>query len=414
MSTQALVSIEYQSDGLEARRRLYEDYSRRFADTILLHHLAPNDPELALELGMNGLKETDDSEDEHSEGLYDSVFRGSLPQTRPFHEKAIASKAKKTRLGLPITLNPGTIAAATVLACADTGADVNIMSEEVAKALGFTEYESGSETKQFRLANGKIIESVGKLHAICAFGTETIALVHMLCVFHVLTKAVAPVIMGMQFLEETETMTKHRERLVRVPRPALQALSVCSIDRPKKVLSCNLHRTQTIATADTGSEIDLISPQVAANLGVSVYEGEEIIELADGTFVITSGYIFIVVSVDTPVTRLPMYDTASSTMVQFHLLQGLAHKILIGEETLEKLGVFTENQHALIPAPADNDSLELNGIRSHGSADKLRPWLQRLFQGQQSSSTTTGMVMIHRHAHCVGNLPKYRQRGSHA
>jgi hypothetical protein len=136
----------------------------------------------------------------------------------------------KTRLGLPITLHNQDVLA-TVLACADTGADVNIMSDDVAKTLGYSEYNVLPERKQFTLANGKIVEAIGQIESVCSFGTETESLATMTCIFYILLKAATPIIMGLDFLEQTKTMTEHRDRLVRVPRPAYQALSVCSLDK---------------------------------------------------------------------------------------------------------------------------------------------------------------------------------------
>ena len=73
-----------------------------------------------------------------------------------------ARRPKKTRLGLPITIHQQGILA-TVLACADTGADVNIMSAEVAKTLGYSEYDALPEKKEFALANGKLVEAIGMI-----------------------------------------------------------------------------------------------------------------------------------------------------------------------------------------------------------------------------------------------------------
>jgi hypothetical protein len=190
----------------------------------------------------------------------------------------------------------------------------------------------------------------------------------------VFLKLVTPIIMGMQFLEETETMTKHRDRLVRVPRPALQALSVCSIDRPRQLMNCDLDQKHTTATPDTGSELDLISPLVAAELDMLVHPGEEVLELADGSKVVTSGYIRASLSLrdirDNPSGTRNLYNTISTT-VEFLVLKDLVHGILLGEETLEILRVFTENQHSLIPASAEENELGLNAIRYLGTMDRL-------------------------------------------
>jgi len=261
--------------------------------------------------------------------------------------------------------------AATVLATVDTGTDVNIISDKLAQALGYITYEGASLRKQFRLANGKIIESIGQITSSCAFGVETEITVTMRCVFHVLLKVVTPVIMGMQFLEETETMTKYRDRLVRVPRPAVQALSVCSVDKPRQLLSCYLETDALMATPDTGLEIDLISPQLASEHGLVIHPEVQVLELADGSIARTSGYVHASLSLTNPLVDEKKVSRAVSAIVEFHLLRELTHKLLVGEETLEGLNVFTDNQRCLVSASQIDDSFGLNTIRSLGRLEDV-------------------------------------------
>jgi hypothetical protein len=356
-----------------------------FEDIFRLQHLAPT---LALRSNLDTGTSNDDQQNNwpYPSRYDDSPF--TFKRTpKPFQLRA--SNLKKTRLGLPITLNTsGT--AATVLACADTGADSNIISEELARALGYTQYETLPVPKKFVLANGKTVDAIGQITSSCAFGIETDISVSMSCVFYVFLKAVTPIIMGMQFLEETETMTKHRERLVRVPRPALQALSVCSINRPRKLLSCNLDQNHITATPDTGSEIDLISPLVASELGMLVHPGEEVLELADGSKVVTSGYVRASLSLRDSLTRTGELPDLISTTVDLFVLKDLVHRILLGEETLEILRVFTENQYSLRPAFADENQIGLNAIRHLGTMDRLLNRVKEKLGLKQSASITKG------------------------
>ncbi|KAI4959093.1 hypothetical protein J4E86_002814 [Alternaria arbusti] len=52
-----------------------------------------------------------------------------------------------------------------------------------------------SEKRQFTLANESVASGTWK------------------CVFYILLKAASPIIMGLEFLEQTKTMTEHRQRL---------------------------------------------------------------------------------------------------------------------------------------------------------------------------------------------------------
>ncbi|KAF1842060.1 uncharacterized protein K460DRAFT_178202 [Cucurbitaria berberidis CBS 394.84] len=310
-----------------------------------------------------------------------------------------AHKPRRTRLGLPITLNTQGVLA-TVLACADTGADVNIISDELAKALGHTSYETCPETKEFELANGKIVEAIGQIESSCSFGVESELSVSMTCIFYVLLRVATPIIMGMGFLEETKTMTEHRERLVRVPRPAFQALSVCSVGRPRKLMSCELDHMDTLATPDSGSEIDLISPIFAFERGLAIYPVKEAIELADGSVAITTGYISAGLSVGSGATSESILDLKSTVKVDFFVLEGLAHDLIVGEDSLEELKVFTANQNALVPAPSDHGPLELNRIRHLGAVDRIISWIKDRIRGKKPNLGSQGMSHV-----CTTTLP---------
>lgn len=306
-------------------------------DTLLLQHTCTEDPSLAHSLGLRDLGADSDvplDDDEVEENSTTHLPRSSLPDISvlsahpgnieashflsssdsypreartakkhvalvPDESNVKTKRMRNLRLGLPLTLDThGTVA--TVLACADTGAYVNIISHELAQSLGYTNYETALARKQFKLADGKIIEAIGQITSTCAFGVETEVSMTMSCIFYVLSQIVTPIIMGMQFLHTTETMTKHRNRLVRLPRPARQALSVCSLDRPRQFLSCVLEFHQVMATPDTGSEIDLMSPQLAADMGSTVHAGEQVIQIADGSIDLTSGYVIVTLTLIDP------------------------------------------------------------------------------------------------------------------
>lgn len=307
-------------------------------------------------------------------------------------------RPRKMRLGLPITVHNQDVLA-TVLACADTGADVNIMSDDVAKTLGYSEYDVLSERKQFALANGKIVEAIGQIESVCSFGIETEPSATMTCIFYILLKAAMPIIMGLDFLEQTKTMTEHRDRLVRVKRPAYQALSVCSVGTPRRLLRCDLDFKATLATPDTGSEINLISPSFASARGLKVYPGEEMIELADGSLSITTGFVRAMVRVQ----RTTRYPFESYEIVYFFLLDGLIHDLVVGEEALAELRVFNQCQHALIPAPHDSKFLEVNGIRHLGPVDRFFSRMKQAFNGASSNGKIDGMSQLHPFAYYPSN-----------
>ena len=284
----------------------------------------------------------------------------------------------KTRLGLPITIDSHG-KNATVLACADTGAEVNVMSESLARALDYT-YDANATKKEFVLANGKIVESIGELYAPCSFGVETDIVTAMSCMFYVLQQVAGDMIMGLAFLEKTKTMTEHRQRLVRVPRHAFQALSVCAIDRPQQLLRCDMKNQTTLVTMDSGSEIDLMSPQLAFDRGYEILPGEFEIELADGSIATTKGFTSVTLTVSSPTQHMRMRSQATA---DFYLLDNLFHEVIVGQDTQEELRVFKHHQDAIVQASEVFGPLGLNLIRLLGRADRMISWVKDKFRRRQ-------------------------------
>ncbi|KAI8937237.1 hypothetical protein NX059_006446 [Plenodomus lindquistii] len=346
--------MEHHSDGLNARNQLYSQH-------------IPDDTRLAI-------------------ATSNSQGRGSV----------------KSRLGLPVTIDVNGHAA-TVLACADTGSDVNIISNDLARTLGLQAYNVTPHTRQFTLANGKVVEALGLVKSICTFGADVATAVSMSCIFHVLLHVTSPIIMGMEFLNETKTMTEHRDRLVRVPRSGFQALSVCSLERPRQLLACALNQNNVLATPDTGSEIDLISPSFAHQQGLPVYHGEEMIELADGSVEITSGFIEVNLTISRTSHSALDTTTEAHIIAELYILKDLQYDLIVGEDTLHALEVFTNNTHALVPAPDDFSVCSLNRIRCRGTLEKMWMWISSRIGSRRDS------LLESSHASSADNLADQRE-----
>jgi hypothetical protein len=180
--------------------------------------------------------------------------------------------------------------------------------------------------------------------------------------------------MGMAFLEETKTMTDHRERLVRVPRLPIQALSIRSIGRPRKRISCNINGSSIWGLPDSGSDVNLLAQSIAKALKLHVMPLKEVLQLADGTPVITSGFVRARVSL----LSHGQTEHLSATYVDFVLLDSFRHSVLVGMDSLDALGTFTRNSHALMAHPDQCGLFELNSIRFRGMVDEILPWFQKM------------------------------------
>jgi hypothetical protein len=314
----------------------------------------------------------------------------TLPPRRTSTRRLMTRQSRKTHLGLPITLCKNDVAA-TVLACADTGAEVNIMSDELARSLGYTDYGEVSQRLTFELANGSTVESIGRVSAFCSFGVDKDWKTVMLCIFHIFSRAASPIIMGHAFLEATKTMTEHRDRLVRVPRPNFQALSICSVNRPRQLLRCELNRKPILATLDSGSDIDVISLSFAKEQGFTVHPEEHIVELADGSLATLSGFVHLTLSVpkSTNITKV----THNHTETDFFVMEGLVHDVVVGEDIQTDLDVFGEHQHAIIPVSmiTQSGTPGINRIRYLGAMDGLLAWVTKKISRQRNSSDDEGI-----------------------
>ncbi|CAG9982239.1 unnamed protein product, partial [Clonostachys byssicola] len=126
----------------------------------------------------------------------------------------------------------------------DTGSDVNIISLKTARLLGFKPDIRKPEEVGFRLANNELIKAIGQVDIACSFGVGTPWHdLRLNCIFHIFNTLSVPLIMGMQFLEMTETYSKHQNRLVEETVPHMHSLQVNSVGRPRKSLICRLVRT---------------------------------------------------------------------------------------------------------------------------------------------------------------------------
>lgn len=275
---------------------------------------------------------------------------------------------------------------ATVLACADTGAEVNVISAELARALGYTACEPCPGESKLMLANGKTIQAIGVLKISCTFGIEMLPSTVLTCIFYVLLEVISPVIMGMGFLDDTKTMTENRDRLVRVPRSPMQTLSVRSVGKARQRLSCEISGTSVWAFPDSGSDVNLISTSFASALGLRTEVGEEVLQLVDGSIVKTSGVAHVSLAVESNEVGHPR----TLAYVDFLVVDTVHHPIIVESDALETLGAFTENGHSFVPNLYTATLSEVNRIRYLGTMDEVISWIKRLIKGKQRENRPPG------------------------
>lgn len=185
------------------------------------------------------------------------------------------------------------------MACPDSGADDNVIALEVANTLGLTIITEQEDKKQFRLGNGKMVQSLGKVLASCNLALGDASTHRDLPVlFYVFKTLAAPLIMGMAFLQVTETLSRYRDRLIEQEVPQTSFLRLYSIDTPRRHLPCRLNDDLVLANADSGSDLDLVSAEYAESHAWQIDPREEVIEFADGSRDTTSGLVRITFAVE--------------------------------------------------------------------------------------------------------------------
>ncbi|KAH4055605.1 hypothetical protein HBI56_110750 [Parastagonospora nodorum] len=355
-------------------------HATQLADTLLLHHMAPQYPQIARSIGTT-LYRSIEFDEEPAE-----IHNGEnlLPNPR------VLGRGHST---LPLKFN-GTICSATILACPDTGSDVNLISKDIAKALGYEMRESAAPGFYLLLADGTFVFPERYICAEFTFAVQSsTGLPHMSAIFYVLRHLPSQVIMGVSFLEQFQIMTLHRNKIMKIPRSTIRVPRVFSVGIPRKHLICEIDNELAAATPDSGSEIDLMSTSFATARGFNIYPAEELIELADGSIVTCQGFVRAKLSIATHFNTQQAPGTKADAMIDFFLLNGLTHDVILGEHYLEELKVYTKNQHALILVTDPGAVIRLNRIRKFGAVDSAITWLTDRLRSQQVVSTENGSTV---------------------
>lgn len=225
-------------------------------------------------------------------------------------------------------------------------------------------------TSTFVLANGRTVSSVGQVHLKCAFRKAFPDNVLMDCVFHVFQTLAVPMIMGIEFLHATETLTKHRDRLVEELVPSMQALRVCSVGRSKRDVVCRVGNYVGCATADTGSDLDLVSPEFAAARAFDVEDSCVELEFADGSTGYTMGMIKAAFSIGRVSDVEGFIPRSKEMILELCILDNLNADILVGTDTIQDLQAFSGHKDCFIPAMPRLGESDLNIIRYIGAVER--------------------------------------------
>lgn len=298
-------------------------------------------------------------------------------------------RPKRKRFVLPLLLAHSSGTFTTVMACPDSGSDDNIMSLELVVNLGLKmEQVSSGESRQFSIANGKIITALGQVSTSCSFTTDSLPEFSKLeCTFYVFHTLAIPLIMGVDFLQETETLSKHKDRLVEQSIPAMQSLRVNSIGRPKRSLICRLGTYVGCATVDTGSDLDFVSSAFAKSRAYKIEPAFEQVEFADCSVGYTSGVMKVPFVVGN-MSDLGFHARGEPLKLDLFVLDNLNADILVGQDTIEELDIFNLHNESLIPSIPQIGESDINIIRHIGSIEQGAAMLWKKMKSKLGNSTS--------------------------
>lgn len=248
----------------------------------------------------------------------------------------------------------------------DTGAEGgNFMPLDLVDDLCLKIRRKDSDRKCFTMANGKIARAYGRVKTSCAFANE--ASRKMTCWFYVFEKLAVPLIIGSQFLAATKTISKYTNRLT--TRTSCASFApvvnfVGSTQKAKRRLLAFVDDRQTYVNADSGSDLDLMSPEYVRNHGYRIdrrIECRKRVQFADTTTAEMLGQVEAMVA---------MKDGHCCKRL-FDVLPGLTSDVILGASTLTDLEVFTAYEESFEDIEAGERFLELSILSYLGKVNNF-------------------------------------------
>lgn len=274
----------------------------------------------------------------------------TLPQSDDSDLEDIAPFRSIRRVDLPMIVQ-----GSTIISRPDSGSEENIIAADVLSTLDLKMDTALEHRKEFRVANGKSVWALGRIMVKCSFAKDRTLEFH--CTFHVFKTLTSALIMGMAFLDETQTLAKYQYRLQ--PRTILSfgPVQLSSLNHPRKRLYCLVNSQPRFANADTGSEIDLMSLEYVLKRGFSMTAvglPSSTVQFADGSTSELVGEVTVVIVLGTP--------EGPRLVTTFYVLDGLTCDILFGDDFLDKTAAFETYRDAFSIIECDDGTAEVNGI----------------------------------------------------
>jgi hypothetical protein len=243
-----------------------------------------------------------------------------------------------------------------ILTTPDSGCEENIISKKTISTLGLTIENVPQHQKEFRMGNNLVVKALGRVAITCRFAREQA--LQLDCWFYVFNTLITPAIMGMAFLDATETLTKNKHRLQPCTSPMKGPLQCSALNNPKRRLKCfaltpkhpssewahySSRKFSVLVNADTGSEVNLISSAYYKRHPLKIQKvglRDSKIVFADGTIEHLLGKVNIDVTIGGPHGNR-IYRT-------FYVVKDLTCDMLFGNSLLDEINAFDTYRNSFI------------------------------------------------------------------
>ncbi|KAI1463685.1 DnaJ domain-containing protein [Daldinia caldariorum] len=274
-----------------------------------------------------------------------------------FHNEEYPAPGKGVSSGILVAR--GRIDGTRTYAIPDTGAECNIITAFFASTLKLRikRHREGEEVRLLT-ANGRYMVTRGTTEVNWQFASEAPRTFRV--TFHVLEEFMYNLVLGNAFLMETKTMSHHKGRLSRIPRPtnALSVLRVNLLGQTSQRVRGHIRTSDVLALPDSGSEPNLVSWKFVTENGLETlinWNDRRLLQFADGSLAKTEG------SIRTQWRFASRYPLHWSTRgVKFHVSHDCIYDVIIGQNVLMETDAFLYHSRDFVRAESDPEFAGMN------------------------------------------------------
>lgn len=220
----------------------------------------------------------------------------------------------------------------------DTGAECNFMSLRYARKQGFI--LAKGEHRTFKLANGKVARALGRVETKWKFFAEPGRTYDL--VFYVLPKCSRHVILGNTFLQETKTMSIHKQRIRYAKRRITQrAVNLIGNHNMSQRMAGSLNGVPVLALPDSGAQPNIVSAAFVEANGWEISDNRSSLRFADGSVQDSLGQVC-------GTWRFGENDGRETRQLVFEVLRDCPFDVVLGQEVVYGIGIYQNYADALI------------------------------------------------------------------